>query len=57
MSNTAATRPVVRASTTDIARHAEFLSALFDAPLTIASARDVVPAPAGHHLVMIVAAV
>lgn len=55
MSNTVTTRPVIRASTRDIARPAEFLSLLFDAPVTITSARDEVPAPAGHHLVMIVA--
>ncbi|SIJ94958.1 hypothetical protein [Mycobacteroides abscessus] len=54
MSNAVTTRPVIRASTRDIAALAEFLSQLFDAPVTITSARDVVPAPAGHHLVMLV---
>lgn len=33
MSNTVATRPVSRASTRDIARLAEFVSTLFDAPV------------------------
>lgn len=55
MSNLATTRPVIRATTTDIARLAEFLSALFDAPVMITSASNVVPAPAGPHLVMVVA--
>lgn len=55
MSNTVATRPVIRASTADIAALAEFLSLLFDAPVTITSAGDEVSAPSGHHLVMIVA--
>lgn len=55
MSNTAATRPVIRASTASIAATAEFLSALFDAPVVITSASDEVPAPAGPHLVMVVA--
>lgn len=54
MSNTTATRPVIRASTADIARTAEFLSALFDAPVAITSAGDEVSAPAERHLVMIV---
>lgn len=55
MSNVTATRPVIRASTADIARTAEFLSLLFDAPVLITSASDEVPAPAERHLVMIVA--
>ncbi|WP_025982579.1 hypothetical protein [Mycobacteroides abscessus] len=55
MSNTATTRPVIRASTANIAAAAEFLSALFDSPVLITSARDEVPAPEGHHLVLIVA--
>lgn len=55
MSNTVATRPVIRASTADIAALAEFLSLLFDAPVTITSAGDEVSAPSGNHLVMIVA--
>lgn len=54
MSNTATTRPVIRATTRDIARLAEFLSLLFDAPVVITSAGDEVPAPAERHLVMIV---
>ncbi|QZT56208.1 hypothetical protein [Mycolicibacterium austroafricanum] len=55
MSNTTATRPVIRASTADIAELAEFLSLLFDAPVTITSAGDEVSVPAERHLVMIVA--
>ncbi len=55
MSNATTTRPVIRASTADIARTAEFLSLLFDAPVTITSASDEVAAPAERHLVMIVA--
>lgn len=55
MSNATATRPVIRASVSDIARLAEFLSLLFDAPVVITSAGDEVPAPAERHLVMIVA--
>ena len=55
MSNSTATRPVIRASTADIAALAEFLSLLFDAPVTITAADEAVPAPGGHHLVMIVA--
>lgn len=54
MSN-AATRPVIRASTASIAATAEFLSALFDAPVVITSACDEVSTPGGRHLVMIVA--
>lgn len=54
MSNTATTRPVIRASTADIAATAEFLSALFEAPVLITSASDEVPAPAERHLVMII---
>ncbi|OBB25488.1 hypothetical protein A5763_18925 [Mycolicibacterium fortuitum] len=54
MSNTTATRPVIRASVSDIAELAEFLSLLFDAPVTITSAGDEVPAPAERHLVMII---
>lgn len=55
MSNTATTRPVIRASTTDIAKLAEFLSALFDAPVVITSSDVAVPVPAERHLIMIVA--
>lgn len=55
MSNTTATRPVIRASVSDIAAAAEFLSLLFDAPVLITAADTVVPAPAERHLVMIVA--
>ncbi|MCV7204883.1 hypothetical protein H7J71_22985 [Mycolicibacterium peregrinum] len=54
MSNATTTRPVIRATTRDIARLAEFLSLLFDAPVTITSACDEVSAPAERHLVMIV---
>lgn len=50
-----ATRPVIRANVSDVARLAEFLSMLLDAPVLITSARDEVPAPEGHHLVLIVA--
>lgn len=50
-----ATRPVIRANVADVARLAEFLSLLLDAPVMITSARDVVPAPEGHHLILIVA--
>ncbi|MGV0675659.1 hypothetical protein ABQE62_05635 [Mycolicibacterium fortuitum] len=56
MSNTA-THPVIRASVADIAKLAEFLSALFDAPVMITAADVAVPAPAERHLVMIVAEV
>lgn len=49
------TRPVIRASTANIAAAAEFLSCLFDAPVVITSACDEVAAPGGRHLVMIVA--
>lgn len=55
MSNTTATRPVIRASTADIADLAEFLSLLFDAPVLITASDEVVEAPAERHLVMIVA--
>ncbi|AYM40391.1 MULTISPECIES: hypothetical protein [Mycobacteroides] len=55
MSNTAASRPVIRASTASIAATAEFLSAMFDAPVVITSASDEVATPSGRHLVMIVA--
>ncbi|MDO3110434.1 hypothetical protein [Mycobacteroides abscessus] len=55
MTNTTTTRPVIRASVSDIARTAEFLSLLFDAPVIITSARDEVSTPAERHLVMIVA--
>ena len=54
MSNTTATRPVIRASVPNIAVAAEFLSLLFDAPVTITSADQVIAAPAERHLVMIV---
>lgn len=54
MSNATATRPVIRASVSDIARLAEFLSQLFDAPVTITAADVAVAAPAERHLVMIV---
>lgn len=55
MSNAVSTRPVIRASVSDIAAAAEFLSLLFDAPVLITSADTVVAAPAERHLVMIVA--
>lgn len=55
MSNVTATRPVIRASVSDIAAAAEFLSALFDAPVVITAADVVVPAPSERHLVMLVA--
>ncbi|ALM19099.1 hypothetical protein [Mycobacteroides abscessus] len=55
MSNATATRPVIRASVSDIARTAEFLSLLFDAPVTITASDEAVAAPAERHLVMIVA--
>lgn len=55
MSNVTANRPVIRANTRDIAAAAEFLSALFDAPVLITSSDIAVPAPAARHLVMIVA--
>lgn len=55
MSNTATTRPVIRATTRDIAATAEFLSLLFDAPVVITAADEAVAAPAERHLVMIVA--
>ncbi|RIS51956.1 hypothetical protein [Mycobacteroides abscessus] len=54
MSNTTASRPVIRASTADIAALAEFLSLLFDAPVMITASDEVVAAPAERHLVMIV---
>ncbi|MGA5537343.1 hypothetical protein [Mycolicibacterium nivoides] len=54
MSNTA-TRPVICASAADVAAAAEFLSALFDAPVMITASDVAVPAPARRHLVMIVA--
>lgn len=52
---TTETRPVIRASVSDIALTAEFLSTLFDAPVIITSACDEVAAPDSRHLVMIVA--
>lgn len=55
MSNLVTTRPVIRASSRDIAAAAEFLSLLFDAPVVITAANSEVPAPAERHLVMIVA--
>ncbi|WP_458317868.1 hypothetical protein [Mycolicibacterium brisbanense] len=55
MSNVTDTRPVIRASTRDIAQLAEFLSVLFDAPVAITASDEVVDAPAEPHLVMIVA--
>lgn len=55
MSNITTTRPVIRASASDIAATAEFLSQLFDAPVVITSAGNEVSAPAERHLVMIVA--
>lgn len=55
MSNSTTTRPVIRASTTDIAKLAELLSTLFDAPVVITSSDIAVPVPAERHLVMIVA--
>ncbi|MFN6549569.1 hypothetical protein ACP6C7_03765 [Mycolicibacterium septicum] len=54
MSNTATTRPVIRATTRDIARLAEFLRLLFDAAAVITAADKAVAAPAERHLVMIV---
>ena len=57
MSNATTTRPVIRASVPDIAVAAEFLSLLFDAPVTITSASDEVPAPAEPHLVLIISEV
>ncbi|MCV7194151.1 hypothetical protein [Mycolicibacterium brumae] len=54
MSNAIDTRPVIRASAPDIAAAAEFLSMLFDAPITITSASDEVSAPPERHLVLIV---
>ncbi|ORA27398.1 hypothetical protein [Mycobacterium aquaticum] len=55
MSNLISTRPVIRTSVRDVARTAEFLSLLFDAPVAITASSDPVDAPDGHHLVMIVA--
>ncbi|KLI04820.1 hypothetical protein ACT17_32855 [Mycolicibacterium conceptionense] len=55
MSNTTATRPVIRASTADIAAAAEFLSQMFDVPVMITAADVAMDAPAERHLVMIVA--
>ncbi|SHP29286.1 Uncharacterised protein [Mycobacteroides abscessus subsp. abscessus] len=55
MSNVTESRPVIRASTANIAAAAEFLSALFDAPVVITAANETVAAPAARHLVMIVA--
>lgn len=53
MSNTtAATRSVIRASVREIAKAAEFLSLIFDAPVVITAASDEVSAPSEHHLVM-----
>lgn len=50
-----ATRPVIRANVSDVARLAEFLSMLLDAPVLITSSRDEVSAPAERYLVLIVA--
>ncbi|MGV7586369.1 hypothetical protein PJI74_01375 [Mycobacterium kansasii] len=55
MSNLDTTRPVIRASVSDIAMTAEFLSLMFDAPVIVTSACDEVSAPTSRHLVMIVA--
>ncbi|WP_078315410.1 hypothetical protein [Mycobacterium sp. D16Q16] len=55
MSNVTATRPVIRASVSDIMQLAEFLSTLFDAPVAITAVDEAVPTPAERHLVMIVA--
>ncbi|WP_396909869.1 hypothetical protein [Mycolicibacterium sp.] len=55
MNNATATRPVIRASVADVARAAEFLSAIFDAPVVITSSDVAVPAPSERHLVLIVA--
>lgn len=52
--NTTATRPVIRATVADVARAAEFLSLMFAAPVVITAADEAVPAPAGHHLVLII---
>lgn len=54
MSNIVRTRPVIRASVTDVARAAEFLSLIFNAPVVITASDEAVEAPAGHHLVLIV---
>jgi hypothetical protein len=55
MSNATDTRPVIRASVSDIAAAAEFLSQMFNAPVIITAADTEVAAPASRHLVMIVA--
>lgn len=55
MSNVTDTRPVIRASVSNIAQLAEFLSLLFDAPVVITASDVAVDAPAERHLVMIVA--
>ncbi|WP_079631388.1 hypothetical protein [Mycobacteroides abscessus] len=55
MSNATTTRPVIRASTTDIAALAEFLSLLLDAPVAITAAGVEVPTPGEPHLILIAA--
>lgn len=54
MSNANATRPVIRASVPTIAAADEFLSLLFDAPVTITASDEVVAAPTERHLILIV---
>lgn len=54
MSNVTATRPVIRASLPNIAAAAEFLSLLFDAPVTITASDEVVATPTERHLILIV---
>ncbi|MCF8590032.1 hypothetical protein [Gordonia liuliyuniae] len=55
MSNTTATRPVIRASVPNLDAAAEFLSMLFDAPVTITASDEAVATPAERHLILIVA--
>lgn len=49
------TRPVIRANVSDIARLAEFLSVLLDAPVMITAAGDEVSTPGERHLILIAA--
>ncbi|MBE5513711.1 hypothetical protein [Mycobacteroides abscessus] len=53
--STVTTRPVIRASVGDIARLAEFLSLLLDAPIAITAAGVEVPTPGERHLILIAA--
>lgn len=53
MSNAINTRPVIRASTRDVAALAEFLSLLLDAPVAITAAGVEVPTPGEPHLILI----